>query len=278
MIDVSPTQLQTIQAILKRIAPTCEARVFGSRYQWTAKDYSDLDLAMVGDGKLPFKKLSALRTAFEESDLPYRVDVLDWHAISPEFQKVIERGYEVIQMRRLVANSNEWIETTIGEFCPFEYGKSLKETDRQTGNVPVFGSNGRVGYHNQAIVESKGVIIGRKGTAGAVHYSDEPFCPIDTTFYVAESPDKDIRYIYFLLKSVGLEHMNSDSAVPGLNRTAAHSRIIEVPKSLEEQRAIAGVLGALDDKIELNRRMNRTLESMARGVFAEMMKDELGRM
>jgi type I restriction enzyme S subunit len=163
----------------------------------------------------------------------------------------------------------DWIETTIGEFCPFKYGKGLKETNRQQGDVPVFGSNGIVGCHNQAIVESKGVIIGRKGTVGAVHYSDKPFCPIDTTFYVAESPDKDIRYIYFLLKSVGLEHMNSDSAVPGLNRTAAHSRIIEVPKSLEEQRAIAGILGALDDKIEVNRRMNATLESMARAVFRQ---------
>lgn len=163
----------------------------------------------------------------------------------------------------------DWIETTIGEFCPFEYGKGLKGTDRQQGDVPVFGSNGIVGYHNQAIVESKGVIIGRKGTVGAVHYSDKPFCPIDTAFYIAESPDKDIRYIYFLLKSIGLEHMNSDSAVPGLNRTAAHSRIIEVPKTLEEQRAIAGILGALDDKIELNRRMNATLESIARTTFRQ---------
>jgi uncharacterized protein len=97
MIDVTPAQLQIIKAILQRIAPDCEARAFGSRFKRTAKHYSDLDLAIVGSGKLPFKKISALRIAFEESDLPYRVDVLDWHSISPEFQKVIEQGYEVIQ-------------------------------------------------------------------------------------------------------------------------------------------------------------------------------------
>jgi type I restriction enzyme S subunit len=172
----------------------------------------------------------------------------------------------------------KWIETTVGDFCPFEYGTGLKEANRKGGDVPVYGSNGIVGYHNEAYVKTRGVIIGRKGTVGAVHYSNEPFFPIDTTFYVEETENSDIRFIYYLLRSIGLEHMNSDSAVPGLNRKAAHKRIINVPESLSEQRAIAGILGALDDKIELNRRMNRTLESMARAVFREMMKDEGGRM
>jgi predicted nucleotidyltransferase len=97
MIDVSPAHLQIILDILKTHAPDCEVRAFGSRFKWTAKNYSDLDLVIVGQEKLPFKNLAALQTAFEESDLPYRVDVLDWHAISPEFQKVIEQGYEAIQ-------------------------------------------------------------------------------------------------------------------------------------------------------------------------------------
>ena len=97
MIDVSPLHLQTILDILKTHAPDCEVRAFGSRVKRTAKSYSDLDLAVVGQTKLPFQKLAALQTAFEESDLPYRVDVLDWHAISPEFQRIIEQEYEVIQ-------------------------------------------------------------------------------------------------------------------------------------------------------------------------------------
>ncbi|HCR72016.1 MAG TPA: restriction endonuclease subunit S, partial [Anaerolineae bacterium] len=171
----------------------------------------------------------------------------------------------------------KWIETTIGDFSPFEYGTGLKEADRQFGHIPVYGSNGIVGYHNSAYVKTRGVIIGRKGTVGAVHYSKTPFFPIDTTFYVQETENKDIRFIYYLLKSIGLEQMNSDSAVPGLNRTAAHSRVINVPISLNEQQAIADVLGTLDDKIELNRHMNRTLESMGRAVFRELMKEERGK-
>jgi predicted nucleotidyltransferase len=87
MIDISQDQLQTIKAILKRHVPDYEVRAFGSRFTWTAKDYSDLDLAIVGPEKLPFKELSALKTAFEESDLSFRVDVLDWRAIRRSFKR-----------------------------------------------------------------------------------------------------------------------------------------------------------------------------------------------
>jgi predicted nucleotidyltransferase len=72
-------------------------RAFGSRVNWTAKGYSDLDLAVVGSGKLSDDTLRHLREAFEESDLPFRVDVLDWHAASPAFQKVIEKQYKIVQ-------------------------------------------------------------------------------------------------------------------------------------------------------------------------------------
>ncbi len=97
MIDLTSAQRQTIADILQRFVPDCEARAFGSRVRGAAKPYSDLDLAIVGKTKLPFKKLAALRIAFEESDLPFRVDVLDWHSISPEFQKAIEQNYETIR-------------------------------------------------------------------------------------------------------------------------------------------------------------------------------------
>ncbi|MFN4021890.1 MAG: restriction endonuclease subunit S [Hydrogenophilus thermoluteolus] len=166
----------------------------------------------------------------------------------------------------------EWIETTVGDFCPFEYGRSLPERMRQPGPYPVFGSNGRVGFHVEPLVNGPGIIIGRKGTVGAVHFSKEPFWPIDTTFYVTEAEHRDLRFTYYLLCSLGLDRMNADSAVPGLNRNAAHARRILVPH-LPEQRAIARILGTLDDKIELNRRMNETLEAMAQALFKSWFVD-----
>ena len=97
MIDLAPHHLEKIRSILGKHVPQCEVRAFGSRVDWTAKDYSDLDLAVVASAKLSNDTLRHLKEAFEESDLPFRVEVLDWHAISPDFQKVIEKEYEVIQ-------------------------------------------------------------------------------------------------------------------------------------------------------------------------------------
>jgi len=163
--------------------------------------------------------------------------------------------------------ANDWVDTTVGDFCPFTYGKGLPERARNSaGTVPVFGSNGVVGTHDDSYVNEPGIIIGRKGTVGAVHYSPTPFWPIDTTFYVADAETRDLRFTYYLLRALPLEQMNADSAVPGLNRDAAHSVRIRVP-DLEGQRRIAHMLGKLDDKIELNRRMNRTLEKMAAAIF-----------
>ncbi|WP_419618459.1 restriction endonuclease subunit S [Thiolapillus sp.] len=166
----------------------------------------------------------------------------------------------------------KWLKTTVGEFCPLTYGKNLPEKRRKQGTYQVYGSNGPVGFHNKPLVKGEGIVIGRKGTVGAIHYVALPFWSIDTTFYVTNSEDRDLRFTYYLLESLGLEHMNTDSAVPGLNRDAAHARKILVP-GLYEQRAIAHILGSLDDKIELNRQMAQTLESIARAIFKSWFVD-----
>ncbi|MHB9028630.1 MAG: nucleotidyltransferase family protein [Candidatus Latescibacterota bacterium] len=89
--------LKIIEDILERYAPEYEVRAFGSRVTRTAKKHSDLDLAVAGRERIDPKRLDRLKEAFEESDLPFRVDVLDWNAISPEFRKIIEKKYEVIR-------------------------------------------------------------------------------------------------------------------------------------------------------------------------------------
>jgi type I restriction enzyme, S subunit len=167
---------------------------------------------------------------------------------------------------------SEWQETKLGEFAHFNYGKGLPKRKRNSeGSIPVYGSNGITGYHDEPLID-KGIIIGRKGSIGEVEYSPEPFWPIDTTFYVEDRPDRDLRFTYYLLKSLPLQEMNSDSAVPGLNRDAALSLKIQVP-SLKEQKRIAHILGTFDDKIELNQRMNETLEAIARAVFKSWFVD-----
>jgi uncharacterized protein len=97
MIDLSPKHLKTIQDILAEHVPDCEVRAFGSRVTGTTKKYSDLDLAVVGPRRLDPDTLRLLKEAFEESDLPFRVDVIDWDATAESFRKVIEVKYEIIQ-------------------------------------------------------------------------------------------------------------------------------------------------------------------------------------
>ena len=148
MIDVNPNHLETVTRILAVHVPDCEVRAFGSRVTWTAKDYSDLDLVVVGKRALDLNALRRLKEAFEESDLPFRVDVLDWHAISSAFRKVIEKKYEVVQKgkKKSLGMAGEWVDTTIGEQATLQRGIDITKADQRTGTVPVISSGGVSSY------------------------------------------------------------------------------------------------------------------------------------
>ena len=98
MLDISDEDLKIVKEILQKYLPDCEVRAFGSRVKKTARKNSDLDLAVVGKEKLSLSLRTQLQEAFEESVLPFRVDVVDWNSISDEFRRIIEGQYEVIQL------------------------------------------------------------------------------------------------------------------------------------------------------------------------------------
>jgi len=118
-----------------------------------------------------------------------------------------------------------WTHPKLGEYAPLLYGKALREDQRNEGQVPVFGSSGIVGSHNLALVPTSGIIVGRKGNVGAVYFSEEQFWPIDTTYYINGA--KATRFLYYSL--LATPFLNTDVAVPGLNRDLAHSRHIVIP-------------------------------------------------
>ncbi len=164
-------------------------------------------------------------------------------------------------------------QATLGSIAPFTYGKGLLKSKRNHfGRVPVYGSNGIIDYHDTPLTDGPTIIIGRKGTVGAVHFSRIPCWPIDTTFYITSSDISSLKFQYYLLRSLDMHLMNSDSAVPGLNREHAHAIRINIPNK-KTQKSIANILGSLDDKIELNRRMNKTLEEMTRALFKSWFVD-----
>lgn len=170
-------------------------------------------------------------------------------------------------------SSDTWNPVTLGEVVTLNYGKSLTASKRRGGDVPVYSSSGLIGWHDEALVDEEGIIVGRKGTVGSVYYSDRPFFCIDTAYYIKKSElSSDIQYTYYLLQTLGLEYLNEDSAVPGLNRDTAYSQMFDLPP-LPTQRRIAAILSALDDKIELNRQTNATLEAIAQAIFKEWFVD-----
>lgn len=158
---------------------------------------------------------------------------------------------------------------TLGDFVQFAYGKGLPARARLQGSVPVYGSAGIVDSHNEALVQGPGVVVGRKGTIGAVHWAEQDFFPIDTTYYVVlKRKDTRMRYIYYLLKTLPLSLMNTDVAVPGLNRANALRLNVAIPSPSAQDRII-GVLSAYDDLIENNRRRIQLLEQAAWLLYKE---------
>jgi type I restriction enzyme, S subunit len=94
-----------------------------------------------------------------------------------------------------------WAWALLGEILPLEYGKALPERLRDpTGKVAVYGSSGRVGWHTAAMVAGPTLIVGRKGSAGAVFYCSEDCWPIDTVYFVKPRPVIDLRYGFYFLK------------------------------------------------------------------------------
>lgn len=96
MIDAPEPYLDTVKAILQYHVPWAEARAFGSRVNGAAGDYSDLDIALLALDPIPEPLMEQLKDAFSASNLPFQVDVHDWLALSPEFRKCIEKGFEVL--------------------------------------------------------------------------------------------------------------------------------------------------------------------------------------
>jgi len=161
------------------------------------------------------------------------------------------------------------IDCQLRDVVELAYGKSLPERNRKEGAVPVYGSGGIGGYHSVPLVEGPGVIVGRKGTVGSVYFEKNDFFPIDTVYFVRPFIEKiSLEYSYYLLKNLPLASLNSDAAVPGLNRDRAYSLPIRLP-SLDKQCRVVEFLRQYDDLIENNRRRIQLLEESARLLYQE---------
>ncbi|QRG78656.1 restriction endonuclease subunit S [Citrobacter sp. R56] len=167
-----------------------------------------------------------------------------------------------------------WDVKRLDEILELAYGKALKKSERINGDYPVYGSGGIDGTHISSLVDGPGIVVGRKGTVGSIYWESKNFHPIDTVFYVKPKAGFTLFYCYELLKTLGLEEMNTDAAVPGLNRNNAYRLLCVAPSNtvLEE---LSKVLGSYRHRIELCDRENMTLTNLRDTLLPKLISGEL---
>ena len=303
MIDLNPKHFEIVQHILAKHVPGCEVRAFGSRVKWTAKDYSDLDLAVVGSKPLTLRQTGQLAEAFEESNLPIRVDILDWHTISEEFKKIITEEYEVIQGSEAVTaneesgtipknsttKNNRWDVVKLGDVVQINPRRTLPKKEKAfhlaMKDVEVYkreiishsskefrGSGSR--FQNGDTLLARITPCLENGKTVYVDCLKPNQIGHGSTEFIVLSgiEDKtDNLFVYYLARDPSLRTfaIHSMQGSTGRQRVDADSlRLFEFSlPPIEKQRRIAHILGTLDDKIKLNRQMNETLEATARAIF-----------
>jgi len=301
-IDISPEDLKTVRAILRRYLPEIEVRAFGSRVRWTARGSSDLDLVLMTKDAIDAGSMADLREAFVESDLPFKVDLVDWATASDEFRRRIEEECEVVQEAKVKDMSGEWATVKFGDVLSGGTRNGIYKKKEFHGSGVKIVNMGELFAHSRLraipmkrveltvkeidklslrpgdlLFARRSLVAEGAGKCSIVLEVDER-----TTFEFSiirgrPDPDKvDSLFLYYLFNSPHgrylLGTIRRQVAVAGI--TGSDLVQLEIPlPPLDQQRAIAHILGSLDDKIELNRRMNETLEAMARAIFKSWFVD-----
>ncbi len=288
-IDLTEAQRKTIVALLRRYLPNTEAWAYGSRVKFTSNPKSDLDIVVFAKPQ-QFLQVSDLRDAFEESDLPFRVDLFVWDEVPEEFHKNIaaervvlveaSKSPKVDQWRYLpfaeAVEINPKVKLEKGEIYPFVDMKAVEPAWRS-----VTESERRAFTSGGAKFEPFDTLLARitpcleNGKIARYVSLNGTYGPAfgSTEFIVIRGRDgvTDNNYAYYLTKwqefrQFAISQMTGSSGRQRVSVESLAGFNVPVP-DIKEQRAIAHILGSLDDKIELNRRMNETLEAMAQALF-----------
>ena len=300
-VDLRPDHWAIVRSALRRHVPDREVLAFGSRATWTAKDYSDLDLAVMGEEPLSLRTASALDEALRDSDLPFKVDVVDWARIDGSFRAIIRRDAVTVLAPTVSAEAAGPARFEIWTTMPFDEaflvnpavpikrgsptpfvamaaiepglrtvrsktfrkfrgsGSRFEDGDTLLARITPCLENGKIARYSADADEEVGhgstefiVVRGRPGVTDTKY-----------AFYVTRSD---------LVRSYAIGQMTGTSGRQRVPPASLAHLEVAVP-SLPEQRAIIRILGTLDDKIELNRRMNETLEAMARALFKSWFVD-----
>ena len=246
-----------------------EIYLTGERARGEYHAQSDIQLLLKGE-KLTEDDLDELREELEHIQTDHFADISCLRHTSDTATHVSDSKTFAIKIMHYSQENRfdleEWRESTWGQEISLEYGKSNRNYSKDSGRYRVFGSNGPIGWSDEYLTIGPGVILGRKGAYRGVQYSKYPFFVIDTAYYVVSKANHDMRWMYYSIIAHRLGEINDGSPIPSTTRSAVYVNSVSIPP-IHTQRAIAHILGSLDDKIELNRKINKTLEAMAQAIF-----------
>ena len=301
-IDITAEQRDTVRSLLARHLPNTEAWVYGSRVRWTSRPESDLDIAVFATPDQA-RDVSDLREAFEDSNLPFRVDLFVWDEVPESFRREIERVHVVLVERPSGMATDDWLyvpslpahwrRRPLYSMAQWVNGLAFRDIQFSSTGRPVIkiaeikgGISGQTKFTNQTFDDSVRVRPGDLLFA----WSGQPESSINAfwwrgtegwlnqhVFRVTPCPDIDMTFLFYLLlylrpNFVAIAHNKQTTGLGHVTKQDLQ-RIRAAAPSPDEQRAIADILGTLDDKIELNRRMNETLEAIARALFKSWFVD-----
>ena len=170
--------------------------------------------------------------------------------------------------------NDPWEQRKLGEVAPLQRGFDLPINQMEPGPYPVVMSNGIGGYHAKFMVKGPGVITGRSGTIGELQYVNKDYWPHNTSLWVTSFNGNEPKFIYWLYRSIGLEHFGSGSGVPTLNRNDVHNQVVGIPSNTKEQLQIASSLDALDNLITLHQRKYEKLSVLKKSLLEKMFPRE----
>ena len=297
-IDITSSQRKTVLALIQQYLPGVAVWAYGSRVKWTSRPQSDLDLVAFAPAEQK-DRVGGLREAFEESDLPFRVDLFVWDEVPESFKEQIEAEHVELVERRNI--SNGWKNLPLNALADIRFSNVDKKTDQS--EVEVCLCNYKDVYYNNFIRSDmefmKATATEREIKKCALYKDDvvitkdsEKYDDIGVPALVRENikglvcgyhlaiirPLEQIYgpYLFYALSALPAQKQFHSYAngVTRFGLRKADIGAVELPvPSHSEQRTIAHILSTLDDKIELNRRMNETLEEIMRALFKSWFVD-----
>ena len=289
-IDINPIDLKTVQQILREKVPELEVRVFGSRASWTARETSDLDLVLMTKEPLDISRMAKLKESFSESNIPFRVDIVDWADTSENFRKIIEKDYVVVRKKskNIWKMESKWRNVVLAD-CAEIIHQTVSPSEAK--DMPYIGLE-HIGKDNLQLLgqgtasnvismkmrfQHNDILFGklRPYFRKVVMPCFDGICSTDI-WVVRAKQGTDQKFLFYYMASEPFIDFATSSSngtrMPRARWEYVSQYKIQLPP-LGEQHSIAHILGTLDDKIELNRQINETLESVAKLLFKSWFVD-----